>query len=157
MELRGEKGSLSLDWKNRDNKTSQHTNLGRSGFLPSSPSARPHPKTDINHPKHAVGTGNGGKRRENNRENTQAGIEFEFESEFEFEEHLGRDNSAKDGKSGKSGEPSMEEILGVLKEKQLSLRPGKARPVRSKEILGITEQGEIMEGVIKARARPLIG
>lgn len=157
MELRGEKGSLSLDWKNRDDKTSRHTNLGRPGFLPSSPSARPHPKPDINHPKHAVGTGNGGKRWENNRENIQAGIEFEFESEFEFEEHLGRDNSAKDGKSGKSGEAGVEEILGVLEEKQLSLRPGKARPIRSKEILGITEQGEIMEGVIKARARPLIG
>lgn len=41
----------------------------------------------------------------------------------------------------------MGEILGVLKEKQLSLRAGKQQ--RSKEILGITEQGEMMEALIK--------
>lgn len=103
------------------------------------PGSFPHPKANIKHPKHAVGTKNGGKKWENNREKTQTGIEFGFE------QHLEQNNPPKIWKiwEFREGHRRNAIIPGAWE-------AAKAKPIRSKEILGITDQGEIKEGVIKA-------
>lgn len=82
---------------------------GQQNFPEHKPGSFPHlpapgliPKPTLKNPKHAVGTGNGGKQRDNNRENTQAGIEFEF----------GAEKLLKNGKSGKWRRKEMGENPG---------------------------------------------
>lgn len=127
MELRGKKGL-----ENRDDKTSQDTKLGRTRFLSSSQSQHKTSQT-------RCGDKEWGKKWENNREKTQTGIEFGFE------QHLEQNNPPKIWKIWEFREGH----------RRNAITPGaweaaKAKPIRSKEILGTTDQGEIKEGVIKA-------